>query len=186
MRTGDVTTTTTAETAVRLLLGVARLGEADLAGWWNSHGLDRAGRFVLARSFRRTWRSAALELDVRSAARRHDDALDSRRTALHLFSDELPFRRWAMSWLAEEKTADESSEFFDELAGWTFDDARRSLTAWAGQPPRGEAIGRGYRLGELSSPELDDSDLLLSTARLLTASYVALDGFRAPYFDLRA
>ncbi len=181
-----MTTTITAEETVRLLLGVARLGEADLAAWWNSHGLDRAGRYVLARSFRRTWRSAALELDVLSAARRHDDALDSRRTALHLFSDELPFRRWAMSSLAEEKTAEQPREFFDELAGWTLDDARRSVTAWAGEPPRGEAIGSGYRLGELSGAELDDSDVLLSTARLLAASYVGLDGFRAPYFDLRA
>jgi hypothetical protein len=123
---------------------------------------------------------------VLSAARRHDDALDSRRTALHLFSDELPFRRWARSWLAEEKTAEQPSELFDELAGWTLDDARRSLTAWAGEPPRGEAIGSGYRLGELVSSELDDPDVLQSTARLLTACYVDLDGFRAPYFDLRA
>jgi hypothetical protein len=27
--------------AVELVLGVARLGEADLAGWWGSHGMDR-------------------------------------------------------------------------------------------------------------------------------------------------
>jgi len=30
---------TTAE--VQLVLGVARLGEADLRGWWACHGLDR-------------------------------------------------------------------------------------------------------------------------------------------------
>src|SRR4051812_48918110 len=83
------------DTVVRLVLGVARLGEADLAGWWSSHGMDRAGRYVLSRSFRRTWRSVALEVDVLSATRRHNDALGNRRTALHLFSDELPFRRWA-------------------------------------------------------------------------------------------
>jgi hypothetical protein len=102
-----VTVATTAEETTRLVLGVARLGEQDLTGWWGSHGLDRAGSYVLARSFRRTWRSAALELDIEAAARRHDDATAGRTTALHLFSDELPFRRWATAWLAEQKTAPE-------------------------------------------------------------------------------
>ncbi len=88
---------TVSEEASRLVLGVARLGEMDLAGWWSTHGLDHTGRYVLAKAFKRTWRSAALELDLVSAARRHDDALTGRRTALHLFSDELPFRRWAAS-----------------------------------------------------------------------------------------
>ena len=39
---------------VRMVLGVARLGEADLRGWWTCHGLDRAGSFVLGRAFPRT------------------------------------------------------------------------------------------------------------------------------------
>ena len=59
---------------VKLVLGVARLGEVDLAGWWGSHGLDRVGRYVLSRSFRRTWQVAALELDILSATRRHNEA----------------------------------------------------------------------------------------------------------------
>ena len=29
----------------RLVLGVARLGEVDLRGWWSSHGLDKIGQF---------------------------------------------------------------------------------------------------------------------------------------------
>jgi hypothetical protein len=28
---------------IDLVLGVARLGEAGLRGWWQSHGLDQAG-----------------------------------------------------------------------------------------------------------------------------------------------
>ena len=32
---------------VKMVLGVARLGEADLRGWCSSHGLGRAGAFVL-------------------------------------------------------------------------------------------------------------------------------------------
>ncbi len=107
-----------AEHTVKLVLGIARLGEADLTGWWSTHGLDRVGRYVLERSFRRTWRPAALELDVESAKRRHDDATAGRRTMFHLFSDELPFRRWTTSWLAEQKTAAEQSVLFDDLEAW--------------------------------------------------------------------
>lgn len=108
---------------VRLVLGVARLGEADLRGWWNCHGLDRVGSYVLSRSLPRTWRSAALELDVLSARRRHEDALSGRASALHLFSDELPFRRWASAWLAEQKTAADVDDLFEELASWDDDAA---------------------------------------------------------------
>jgi hypothetical protein len=174
------------DAVVRLVLGIARLGEADLAGWWSTHGLDRAGRYVLSRSFRRTWRSAALELDVLSATRRHDDALRGRRTALHLFSDELPFRRWALAWLAEQKTATEPSVLFDDLASWTLDESRRILADWAGPITSGEAIADGLRLGELSADELNQPNVLLSTARILTAAYAGLrEQFLAPYFDLR-
>lgn len=175
-----------AEEVIRLVLGVARLGELDLAGWWGAHGLDRAGSYVLARAFKRTWRSAALELDVLSAARRHDDALAGRRTALHLFADELPFRRWSASWLAEQKTAAEPSSLFDELAGWDLEQAYSAIRDWAGAVPTVEVIGDGLRLGALSAVELADPDALISTARLLAATYAGIDasGFRAPYFDL--
>ncbi len=71
---------------VRLLLGVARLGENDLRGWWKGHALDRTGQYVLASMFRRTWRPAALQLDISAATRMHDELL-GRSTALHMFSD---------------------------------------------------------------------------------------------------
>ena len=45
---------------VRSVLGVARLGENDLRGWWRGHALDRTGGYVLSGMFRRTWRPAAL------------------------------------------------------------------------------------------------------------------------------
>src|SRR5680860_350034 len=88
---------------VRLVLGVARLGENDLRGWWRGHALDDTGQYVLSSMFRRTWRPAALQLDISVAARMHDELL-GRSTALHLFSDLLPCRRWATGWLAEQKT----------------------------------------------------------------------------------
>ncbi|MER3411386.1 MAG: BrxE family protein, partial [Thermoleophilia bacterium] len=49
------------EAVVRLVLGVARLGESDLFGWWRSRGLGEAGRYVLGGWLPRTWQRAALE-----------------------------------------------------------------------------------------------------------------------------
>src|SRR3954468_14959375 len=91
---------------VRLALGVSRLGEKDLRGWWQGHALDRTGQYVLSSMFRRTWRPAALELDIAAATRHHSELL-GRASAVHLFSDRLPFRRWASAWLAEQKTMPE-------------------------------------------------------------------------------
>src|SRR3954462_663603 len=90
---------------VPIVLGVARLGENDLRGWWQGHALDRTGQYVLSNMFRRTWRPVALELDISAATRMHDELL-GRASALHLFSDLLPFRRWATGWLAEQKTTE--------------------------------------------------------------------------------
>lgn len=173
------------EETTKLVLGVARLGEVDLGGWWGSHGLDRAGAYVLARTFRRTWASAALELDIEAARRRHEDATGGRRTALHMFSDELPFRRWAMAWLAEQKTASELSPLFDELASWDLSAARATIEHWGGQTPKLEVVGEGLRVGALSRSALDDPSVLILAARLLAGAYLTIDKpFRVPYFDL--
>ncbi|HTZ30140.1 MAG TPA: BrxE family protein [Streptosporangiaceae bacterium] len=173
--------------AVMLILGVARLGEADLAGWWGSHGLDAVGRYVLRRAFKRTWQVAALELDILSASRRHDEAADGRATALHLFCDELPFRRWAAAWLADQKARGDRGSIFGELESWNLAEARTSLLRWAGCEPAPEVVGHGLLLGELSPAELRDEQVLLSSARLLAACYPAIDSpFRVPYFNLRS
>jgi hypothetical protein len=171
------------EPVIRLVLGVTRLGEASLNGWWQSHGLDQAGRYVLGGAFPRTWRCAALELAVASAKRRHDEVL-GRPTALHLFSDQLPFRRLVTAWLAEQKTRDDPP-LIDELMNWTSDAAARSLQAWAGMEVAGEAVGSGLLLGQLTRAELEDADTLVSVAKHLATAYLDQTGdFRAPYFDL--
>ena len=120
-------------------------------GWWNSHGLDQAGSFVLKRTLPRTWRSAALELDVLSARRRHDDALSSRRSALHLFSDELPFRRWAAAWLSKQKTsASGVDELLEELGGWDGSSCYWNVFVSGRAGLRdGETIGNGLLLGRV-------------------------------------
>ncbi len=171
----------------RLVLGVARLGEVDLRGWWSSHGLDRSGSFVLKRAFPRTWQSAALELDVLSARRRHASALSERRTALHLFSDELPFNRWAAAWLSEQKATSEVDPLFAELASWDLAVAGTRLREWAGEEVVGEAVGDGLFLGRLNRSDLDDESALLTVAARLSAAYLGLEGhFKAPYFDVAA
>ena len=170
--------------AIRLVLGIARLGEQGLRGWWRSHGLGKGGQYVLGKAFPRTNRSAALELDVLSAAHRHDDLLE-RPTALHLFSSALPFRRWAEAWLAEQKTL-QPDPLFDELAGWDLSLALDSLRAWAGESPKNERVGEGLRLGQLTQAELNTTDGLLPYARLLTAAYLDQDaGLHPPYFDFK-
>ena len=179
-----MTTSVDTDEAIRLLLGVARLGEQPLRGWWRSQGLGKGGVYVLSKSFPRTYRSAALEMDVLSAAHRHDDLLE-RPTALHLFSSAFPFRRWAEAWLAEQKTL-ELDPLLDEIAGWDLDNALTSLRAWAGESPGGEMVGEGLLLGQLTQPDLDDDNQLLAFARLLTAAYLDQDdGLCPPYFDLK-
>jgi hypothetical protein len=171
---------------VRLVLGVARLGENDLRGWWQGHALDATGQYVLSAMFRRTWRPAALQLDVSAAARMHEELL-GRSTALHLFSELLPFRRWATSWLAEQKTTDIGSDLLATLEALTADEAVATINDFCGgiEPPRGETLGNGLLLGRLSSTDLDDSATLLHAARLLGASYLDQTGaLRPPYFDL--
>lgn len=171
------------EGVIDLVLGVARLGEAGLRGWWQSYCLDQAGQYVLGGSFPRTWRWAALELAITSAKRRQEEML-GRPTALHLFSDELPFRRLASAWLAEQKTGGDTSRI-DSFADWTTETAVDSLRSWTDTSVAGEVVGSGLRLGRFTGAELGDPATLASIAKQLAAAYLDQSGdFRAPYFEL--
>ena len=172
--------------AVRLVLGVARLGEKDLRGWWQGHAMDQTGQYVLSGMFRRTWRPTALELDIAAATLMHNDLL-GRPTALHLFSDLLPFRRWAANWLAEQKTSEEMDPLLSTLEAWTAETATESLRAWSGQSqaPWGEPLGEGLLLGRMTASELADPPTLQHAAQVLATSYLDQTGpLRPPYFDL--
>jgi hypothetical protein len=172
--------------AVRLVIGVARLGENDLRGWWQGHAMDRTGQYVLSGMFRRTWRSAALELDIAAATRMHNDLL-GRASALHLFSDLLPYRRWAASWLAEQKTRADTDPLLSTVEGWTAEIAVESLRAWSGQreAPQGEPLGEVILLGRMTAIDLADLPTLRRAAQVLAAAYLGQTGpLRPPYFDL--
>ena len=166
---------------VRLVLGVARLGENDLRGWWQGHALDRTGQYVLSSMFRRTWRPAALQLDVSAAARMHDE-LFGRSTALHLFSESPPFRRWATGWLAEQKTSDSGRDLLSTFEAWDIGRAVSTLRDWCDpvDPVPGESLGNGILLGRLTGNELEDPGVLVQTARRLGASYLDQTGAVRP------
>jgi len=155
------------------VLQIARLGQKDREAWWACHGLDRTGELVLSRSFPRTWRTAAMELSIRSAARLHDDRLVNK---VHLFSDRIPFRRWASSWLAEHAPDAALQEF-------TLADARRQYGSSV--EPEGEAIQVGLRLGHLTTDELHDEPTAVAAGRLLVRAYLSQDeqNILLPYFD---
>jgi hypothetical protein len=157
---------------IRLVLGVARLGEKDLRGWSKGHAIDRIGQYVLSDMFRRTWKSAALELDVAAASQMHRELL-GRSTALHLFSDLLPFRCWAIGWLAGQKTAREPGSMLGTLQRWTEDDSTETLRFWcrAVESPPAQPFGDGPLLGRLTTAELDDPATLQQVARLLHSQH---------------
>lgn len=173
------------EYPIALVLGIARLGEVELGGWWKSHGLMQTGRYVLGRAFPRTALHTGLELDILAAARLHEDML-GRATALHLFSEHLPFRRMASAWLAEGKT-DGHEQLLDRLQAWTRDSAAADLKEWIGEEPSktGEEVGIGLRLGKLRPDDLQNESRVVESARLLTAAYLDQGSeLRPPYFDL--
>jgi hypothetical protein len=170
---------------VRLVLGVARAGEADLFGWWRSRGLTEAGEYVLGGALPRTWVLSALEADILSAAARHDEVL-GRPTALHLFSDALPAKRWALNWLREHKVEGDPDGLLSQLRAWDRQAARRDLEAWSGvKPAAGELLGQGRRLGTLSGDDLGNAEHVEAALRQLSAAYADdSDEMRFPYFDL--
>lgn len=171
--------------APRLVVAVARLGEADLAGWWRSHGLDGVGEYLLPDLFPRTATVCGAELAVLSAAKRHADALPDRDDVVHLFGEPLPAFANALAWLAELKTGGDQS-FLDELRGWgSYDKGAHALAALTGEAPPAERIGATLRLGRMTADALDDPDRADAAARALAAAYVGQGSeLVVPYYDV--
>jgi hypothetical protein len=169
----------------RLVLGVARLGDRDLRGWWKSSAMDvEVGQFVLANTFPRTGRIAGAELLLLSAARRHQQVLD-RPNALHLFSEQLMFHRWTKAWLGEQKMG-VAADVIGELESWSDTDvASNALRRWvARDAPSGESVFGAVNLGRIQAGELADRTFLLHVARMMAACYVEMVDFVPPYFNV--
>ena len=166
---------------IEQILTVTRLGDVDHKGWWQSHGLDETGSFLLARSFKRTWAATAMELSMLSARARHDEAL-GRKSAVHLFSDELPFYRLVHSWLLERKLEDDLSAF-DPFRTASTDDLINRLPSL----PVVERRASGLYLGTVSRDEIGDRKRIEGLLSDLLGAYRSLGTeFLAPYIDLSA
>ena len=124
---------------------------------------------------------AAVELDLASAANRHNDIID-RPNAVHLFSDRWPVRRWAAAWVAEQKTEDEPSEIFDQLETATLDAIEDRLRI--DKKPRVESLGDALRVGAIDRLLLEDPDVVAVAVRTLAAAYVGLGAFAAPFLEV--
>lgn len=175
-----------AEDDVRTVLGVARLGESDLAGWWNTRLYSRAGRYILSRSFPRTWKPAAGQLLVLSCARWHNHAFSGRPTAIHLFSPQLPALGWTQSWLAEQKTSSPTDPIFDELLGWsnTTDAAAAVSGRLQAVDMTAEVVAGNVRLGAMEADRLNDPVEVSLMVSMLASTYVTTVGaLQVPYFD---
>lgn len=175
-----------AEDDVRILLGIARLGESDLAGWWNTRLYARAGRYVLSRSFPRTWKPAGGQLLILSCARWHSHAFSGRPTAIHLFSPHLPALGWAYAWLAEQKTTLPVDPLFDELVSWAdIGDAATAIDHWLPKSaPEAEVVAGNLRLGTVDLHSLQDPAAASAVVEQLAKHYVATaNPLQIPYFD---
>jgi hypothetical protein len=170
--------------AAHLLLGVARLGDGDLRGWWGSAALSPdVGRFILSNTFPRTGRIVGAELMLISAARRHGQIL-SRPNAIHLFSDRMPFHRWTRAWLAEQKTG-WVDHLIDELESWRdVTEAQERLAEWTGPSPTGDFVAGAIELGRIDAAELDDPPSLLGRARAMAACYAEMTVLTPAFFNL--
>jgi hypothetical protein len=164
---------------IDMLLAVIRLGDADRLGWWRSHSVDETGEYLLAHMFPNTWMATGVELAMESSRIRHNMALN-RPTAVHLFSDYLPFHRELRAWLIQRKL----DKDFEPLA-WLPDASVGQLRANLGSPGAGERRGDGIYLGDIPRRSLDDSAALQECLLRLASAYAGLDDrFAAPYLDL--
>lgn len=172
---------------MRGILGVSRLGDADLRGWWSTHGLDDIGEYVLPDLFPRTWRVAAVQLSVESAVKRHRDFLPDRSNLVHLFSEGLGLLGASREWTAELKTGGDES-LLDELQGWrTVDAAESDLRECFGSSPGGDRTARSLRIGVIRRDDLRDHEQRSAVIRMLVASYIGQESdLVIPYFDIAA
>lgn len=124
---------------------------------------------------------AAVELDLASAANRHNDIID-RPNAVHLFSDRWPVRRWTAAWVSEQKTEDEPSAIFEQLEATTLDAIEACLRA--DKQPRVESLGDALRAGSIERSMLKEPAAVADAVRALAAAYVGRETFAAPFLEV--
>jgi hypothetical protein len=123
---------------------------------------------------------AAVELDIAAAANRHNEVID-RPNAVHLFSDNWPVRRWACSWVAEQKTADPPADLFEELESISNDALASALS---GSGPDTAGSGTAVRVGEVRVADLESAASLAPLVAQLASAYASADRFVVPYLEV--
>ena len=134
---------------------------------------------MLRQRLPRTWRMAAIELDIAAARNRHDEIIE-RSNAVHLFSDNWPVRRWASSWVAEQKTADPADDFFTTLETVADAEIAQQLHTVTNKAMSGRAV----RVGSVPAQHLASPVSLVAVVRDLASTYSAMDSFVVPYLDV--
>ena len=160
---------------------MARLGEADQRGWWATRSFGAAGRVVLKPRLPRTWRMAAVELDLASATNRHNEAIN-RSNAVHLFSDHWPVRRWSAAWVAEQKTASQPDVIFEQLETATLEQIEEQIRTGGGARP--DPAQGALRIGTIERSSLVDAANIAAAVQELANSYVGRDEFVVPYLEV--
>lgn len=167
------------DSELKKLLAVVRLGDADRLGWWRSHSLDETAEYVLGESLPTTWMATGIELAMESARLRHESALE-RPTALHLFSDYLPFHHLLKSWLIDRKLGRDLAPL-----EWLRNASTPELVSILAGDVRGELRASGLHLGEITRADLETAAAPTRLLALLTPAYTMQSKeFAAPYLDL--
>ncbi len=162
---------------------LARLGERDIFGWWDSEAGSEEGVYILQQLFPRTARWVAMDLAVRSARARHE-ALLPRIPCIHLF-DLGPENEALIAHMVLERKSQELAAGDEPLPGPELVErgVQAALAACGIAPVSGEVQGRAICLGDVTRDELKDPPPLVQ--RLAAAyGYSRLRELVAPYFRL--
>jgi hypothetical protein len=173
----------------RLRWCIARLGENDAMGWWDSHALMPQGKYALGRVFRRTTELSAADLAFRAAQARHDDLVPDERL-IHLFHLEErvegEFQRWLMDRKADGWKADlpDLGNLDPETA--SVPDVLDTIEIPA-YTKAAERTGQSAAMGSIPGGVAEHPDQLLEHARQLAGAYALSDRTRlvAPYLRVQ-
>lgn len=177
---------------IRLRLIVARAGEKDGLGWWESEALSDAGRFVLKRLFPRSRDWAAVELALEAAQVRHRRLVGERPGAVTLFALGDATERVIGAELRRLRGAGAGPEASPVMS--SIEDLRSALRErgglgqddFDGAELQRMLVLQGIELAQLGRRQLADRGAILGIARTLAAAYTLSEpgSLTVPYFQM--
>lgn len=173
---------------LRLRLIVARAGEKDSLGWWDSDALSPAGAYVLQRIFPRSASWARIGLAIEAATIRHKVMLES-EPALSLFTLRAEWEHRVFAYLERLRrerqavpipgaihSSSELAELLRESGGLRPDE-------FPAPEPEGLFEPQVLQVGQIQNQAPPSAQEVLRLAKLLAASYTKGDKGRllVPY-----